>query len=215
MAKLRRDCSDKRTGVTLSVALASVLCALADPGAAATRRDPDWPCQQIKVPTISVAAVWSGPSLEGLGSWSADEEVADLVARLAARRTPLDEAQKRIDAFSEKAGSEKRSRLLLLFAGVFEELNKQREEVIGGLARVAHRQTDSANEIRAENHDFLELRSKADTDPAKLKDLGDKLDWDTRIFEDRNRSIGYACEVPVLIEQRIFAIARMIEGKIE
>ena len=142
MAKLRRDCSDKRTGVTLSVALASVLCALADPGAAATRRDPDWPCQQIKVPTISAAAVWSGPSLEGLGPWSADEEVADLVARLAARRTPLDEAQKLIDAFSEKAGAEKRSRLLLLFAGVFEELNKQREEVIGGLARVAHRQTD-------------------------------------------------------------------------
>ena len=102
MAKLRRDCSDRMTGVTLSVALASVLCALADPGAAATRRDPDWPCQQIKVPTISAAAVWSGPSLEGLGSWSADEEVADLVARLAARRTPLDEAQKLIDAFSRR-----------------------------------------------------------------------------------------------------------------
>jgi hypothetical protein len=215
MAKLRRDCSDKRTGVTLSVALASVLCALADPGAAATRRDPDWPCQQIKVPTISAAAVWSGPSLEGLQPWSADQEIADLVERLAARRTSLEEAQKLINGFGDKAGAEKRSRLLLVFAGVFEELNKQREEVIGGLARVAHRQAASADQIRAENHDFLELRDKADSDPNKLKELSDKLDWDTRIFEDRNRSIGFACDVPVLIEQRLFAIARMIEGKME
>ena len=66
-----------------------------------------------------------------------------------------------------------------------------------------------------ENHDFLELRDKADSDPNKLKELSDKLDWDTRIFEDRNRSIGFACEVPVLIEQRLFAIARMIEPKME
>ena len=69
-------------------------------------------------------------------------EIAGLVERLAARRTSLEEAQKLIDSFTEKAGAEKRSRLLLVFAGVFEELNKQREEVIGGLARVAHRQAD-------------------------------------------------------------------------
>ena len=47
--------------------------------------------------------------------------------------------------------------------------------------------------------DFLELRDKADSDSNKLKELSDKLDWDTRIFEDRNRSIGFACEVPTLI----------------
>jgi hypothetical protein len=198
-----------------AIALALVFSAVASAGTAATRRDPDWPCQQIKVPTISAAAVWSGPSLEGLQPWRDNQEVTDLVERLAARRTSLDEAQKLIDAFSDKAGPEKRARLLLVFAGVFEELNKQREEVIGGLARVAHRQTQSADQIRAENHDFLELRDKPEGDSNKLKELGDKLDWETRIFEDRNRSISFACEVPVLIEQRLFAIARMIEAKME
>lgn len=197
------------------LALALAFCAIASASTAATRRDPEWPCQQIKVPTISAAAVWSGPSLEGLKPWREDQDVADLVERLAARRTSLEEAQKLIDGFSDKAGPEKRARLVLVFAGVFEELNKQREEVIGGLARVAHRQTQSADQIRAENHDFLDLRDKPDNDPNKLKELGDKLDWDTRIFEDRNRSISFACEVPVLIEQRLFAIARMIEGKME
>ncbi|MGC1576991.1 MAG: hypothetical protein WA813_12875 [Beijerinckiaceae bacterium] len=215
MRKSRAEGSTPNAATTVALATALAFCTVASPGTAATRRDPDWPCQQIKVPTISAAAVWSGPALEGLKPWREDQDVADLVERLAARRTSLEEAQKLIDGFSDKAGAEKRSRLLLVFAGVFEELNKQREEVIGGLARVAHRQAASADQIRAENHDFLELRGKADSDPNELKELSDKLDWDTRIFEDRNRSIGFACEVPVLIEQRLFAIARMIEPKLE
>ena len=41
------------------------------------------------------------------------------------------------------------------------------------------------------------------------------MTWDTRIFEERRKTIGYACEVPVLIEQRLFALARMIEQSIE
>jgi hypothetical protein len=36
-----------------------------------------------------------------------------------------------------------------------------------------------------------------------------------RLFEERRRSIGFACEVPTLIEQRVFAIARMIEAKLD
>ena len=31
---------------------------------AADPRYPDWPCAQAKVPEISLAAVWDGPSLE-------------------------------------------------------------------------------------------------------------------------------------------------------
>ena len=183
---------------------------------AAARYDPDWPCQQIKVPTISLPAVWSGPSIEGLsGKWTDDSEIAELVARLAARRTPLEEAQRLIEAFSDKAGTDKRSRLLLLFAGVFEELNRQRDEVMGGLTRVAHRQAKFADEIRAENHDFLELRAKPDGDQAKLNELNEKITWDLRVYDDRQRSIGYACDVPTVIEQRLFAIGRMIEAKLD
>ena len=32
---------------------------------AADPRFPDWPCNQIKVPEISVTAVWAGPSIDG------------------------------------------------------------------------------------------------------------------------------------------------------
>ena len=45
--------------------------------------DPAWPCQQIKVPEVSVAAVWAGPPVDAyLGTWSKDPDVADLADRL-------------------------------------------------------------------------------------------------------------------------------------
>ena len=215
MGKLRKAPGHRRAA---AIALLAILaCPLPAQRIEAARYNPDWPCQQIKVPTVSLPAVWSGPSIDGLSSeWSSNPDVADLVAKLAARRTPLDEARKLIDAFSDKAtGDERRSRLLLAFAGVFDELNRQRDEVMSGLTRFSHRQAAFADRIREENHGFLDLRDKADADPAKLKELSDQLDWDMRIYDDRQRSIGFACEVPTLIEQRLFAIAKMIEAKLD
>jgi hypothetical protein len=79
-----------------SVAMAvAVELALRGTSLAADPRFPDWPCSQIKVPEISVAAVWAGPSIDDVGNaWEEDATMKDLVARLAARRTPLDDAQK-------------------------------------------------------------------------------------------------------------------------
>jgi hypothetical protein len=186
------------------------------PVLAAPGNDPTWPCQQVKVPTISLAAIWSGPAIDGLsGKWNDDPELADLVAKLAARRTPVDQAQVLLDAFSAKAGADRRLRLLTVFAGVFDELGRQRDQVMDGLARAARRQVEFAQKIRAENHDFLDLRDKPDADQAKLKEMSDQIEWDMRVFDDRRKSISYACEVPTLIEQRLFAIARMIEAKLE
>jgi hypothetical protein len=70
---------------------------LAGHRARADPRFPDWPCNQVRVPEISVAAVWAGPSIDDVGNaWEDDATIKDLVARLAAQRTPLDDAQKAI-----------------------------------------------------------------------------------------------------------------------
>ena len=52
-----------------SLAMAAAM-GLALPGMslAADPRFPDWPCNQIKVPEISVAAVWAGPSIDDVGN---------------------------------------------------------------------------------------------------------------------------------------------------
>ena len=82
-----------RTMVCLLLAVAGSpeLCFAADP------RYPDWPCAQAKVPDLSLAAVWAGPPLDDVADkWKNDAKVSALLPRLAARRTPLDEAWQRI-----------------------------------------------------------------------------------------------------------------------
>ena len=84
----------KRWTVVMAVGIELVLRGMA---LAADPRFPDWPCNQVKVPEISVAAVWAGRAIDDVGNaWEEDAALKDLVARLAARRTPLPEAQKAI-----------------------------------------------------------------------------------------------------------------------
>src|SRR6202035_4021089 len=92
-----------RFGVALSTGnsafyVAVVLAAcLAQPAFALDPRYPDWPCQQLKVPGISVASVWTGPSIEGIDKVEpADPRQPEIVARLAARCTPMEDARKLI-----------------------------------------------------------------------------------------------------------------------
>ena len=47
------------------VAVALAAC-LAQSAFALDPRYPDWPCQQLKVPGISIASVWTGPSIEAI-----------------------------------------------------------------------------------------------------------------------------------------------------
>ncbi len=70
------------------------------PALGADPRYPDWPCVQAKVPEISAAAVWAGPPLDDADkAWESDQRVRDLVARLAPRRVPIDDAKKIIAEF--------------------------------------------------------------------------------------------------------------------
>src|SRR5580658_1154949 len=88
--------------VPLAVIASTQLCAAADP------RYPDWPCAQAKVPEISLAAVWAGPPLgDAETKWKNDPKVSALVEKVAARRTPLDDAQKAIVEFLAARGTDK------------------------------------------------------------------------------------------------------------
>ena len=97
-----------RSSVAMAVAIELALRGIA---LAADPRFPDWPCNQVKVPEISVAAVWAGPSIDDVGNaWEDDATIKDLVARLAARRTPLDDAQKAISDLVTGAEAERQKR---------------------------------------------------------------------------------------------------------
>jgi hypothetical protein len=183
---------------------------------AADPRYPDWPCGQAKVPEISVAAVWAGPPLgDAVNKWKDDAKVSALVPKLAARRTPLDEAQKGIAEFLVGSAPEKAERGKLLFAGLFDTLNAQRSSVMNGLERVTRKQREAAEKIRSDTMALQSLQDAPTKDQAKIEELGNQLVWETRIFDDRRQVIKFVCEVPTVIDQRLFALARDIQQEIE
>jgi hypothetical protein len=182
---------------------------------AANPRYPDWPCAQAKVPEISLPAVWSGPPLDDIkDQWKDDPKVSALVTKLAARRTPLDEAEKHIREFLGGA-SDKVAAAKLLFAGLFGTLAAQRSSVMNGLERVMRKQRDAAEKIRTDTIALQALQSASPPDQPKIDELSNQVFWETRIFEDRRRVVKYVCEVPTAIEQRLFALGRAIQQEIE
>jgi hypothetical protein len=192
-----------------------VLVGLALPARGADPRNPDWPCQQVKVPEISLAAVWAGPPLgDAPRRWESDPQVKDLVARLAARRTPLEQAQKMAADFLSTSDA-KQDKAKLVFAGLFDTLNRVRSEVIEGIERYTRRQREVAERIRAETLKLRELQDAADAQQNKVDELAEKVQWDTRAFEERRRTIGYVCEVPTNIDRRLFALGRTIQEALE
>jgi hypothetical protein len=187
-----------------------------EPSRAADPRYPDWPCAQAKVPEISLTAVWAGPPLDDAANkWKDDATVSALVPRLAARRTPLDQAQKAITEFLASSSADKAERGKLLFAGLFDALNAQRSSVMSGLERVTRKQREAADKIRSDTLALQALQDAPTKDQAKIDELGNQLVWETRIFEDRRRVIKFVCEVPTAIDQRLFALGRVIQQEME
>ena len=196
-------------------ALAATLAG-AVPVLAADPRYPDWPCNQIKVPELSAAAVWAGPPIDDVGdAWENDQQIKDLVARVAARRMPLEDAEKAVTGFLATATADKQARAKLLFAGLFATLNHERSVVMDGIERFSHRQQGVAERIKSEAQQMRALQDTPNRDEAKVDELTNAINWDTRLFEDQRRTIGYVCEVPTIIERRLGALARAIQQSLE
>ncbi len=203
-----------------ALAIAALIAALPAARASADESKPnddgkDWPCHQILVEKISLPAVWSGPAIDDI-DWRGDAATADLVALLAARKTPMDAADKAIQSFAAAAGADKTKKLTALFAGLFDTLNTERTDIIDGLTRFGRKQKALAAKIRAEN---AELQKSPDaTSPqgvAPDNPLSQKLELDLRAFDEGRKSISFVCEAPTAVEQRLFALARSIQGNMD
>ncbi len=194
----------------LSLCLAFILMSGQGVFAAATN---DWPCVQRKVPQISLSAVWTaevpGPEATALKT---DKEISDLVSLLAARRFPLEEASKQVREFAGKAGDQKKLKLEAAFAALFDTLNGERSDVISGIERYGKKQLQFAEKLRIAQEALAAKRADANADPTEVQDMTDQINWDTRIFEERRKSLTYVCEVPVIIEQRLYGLAKTIQS---
>lgn len=207
----RRDVALSRPVVSTLLTLA-IVAGSARPALATDPRYPDWPCQQLKVPEISIASVWAGPPLDPADTAKPmDEKETDLVARLAARRTPMDEARKLIADYVVGTSAEREQKGKSLFRALYSTLNGQRDEVMSGIERFSRKEKGMADDIRAQAEKLRAMQDQA-TDPDKTQQLASQLAWQTRIFEDRRKSTSYVCDVPVIIEKRLFELGGAIQS---
>jgi hypothetical protein len=188
------------------------LLALAPLPAMAAGEDPDWPCVQRLVPELAMGQMWPGPPPEG--SWQADPEIAGLALELARRETPVGTAAERAAAFAATLPAERRGpRLALLFQGTLEIINGERSRLLDAIKRYARGQRALAERITAAGSALEGLPPGPDVvPPPELAPIKEMRDWDIRIFEDRQRSLTYLCDQPVMLEQRAFALGRALQG---
>ena len=195
-------------GLVMLAAPAVVAAATSEPAST-------WPCIQRKVPELSLGGIWQRADLaDGAAKLSTDPAVQTLAEKLAARRTAMDEAASNIKAFAKTAGAESDLMLQALFLALFDRMRGERSQVMVGIERYGRHQLDLAAKVKAEQHEIDRMRGDPKADQAKLATADDELKWNLRVFDERQKSLSFVCEVPTIIERRLFALARQIEREL-
>ncbi|MGI9421343.1 MAG: hypothetical protein ACR2RA_26235 [Geminicoccaceae bacterium] len=197
------------------LALAVVVLAMSSGkvDAQATPADPDWPCVQRLLPEIAGGMVWAGPPLDDAAPPGDDRTFGELAKELAARRVPIEDAEKQIADYAGTLGDQgKTDTLTALFKATLEIINDDRTSIIAGIKKFSRGQRTLAAKINARNE---EIQAMDRSDILKHDAAVAERDWDVRIFEDRRQSLTYLCEQPVLLEQRAFALARTLADHLE
>lgn len=161
--------------------------------------------------------MWDGPSIEGINDWYNDERSRKLIPYIANRGVPIEDAEKAIEKFAAEKDEKTRDRALtVIFAGVFDNTNRLRKRVMRGIERYQARQDDRSKQLEKQSTQLVEIRRDAGKDPeanAKAVEAEKRYDWDARVFQERQQNVTLACEIPVLIEQRAYALAQAIRAQ--
>ncbi len=177
-------------------------------GAAGPPGDPDWPCAQRLVPRLTAATIWGGH--DATGDWRVDPEVAAVVAAVAPRSVSAQDGARQVERLvAALPPGERPTRAALLFAGLVDETNGQRAQVIDRLRATARRQralTELTSKITAE------LRAlPADAPSAQREEVTSRRAFLIREYEDIERTVRYACEVPVRMEAKLGVLAQALQ----
>ncbi len=195
------------------LAVAGLSTMLTIPPLAAQESDEQfWPCIQRKVPHLSLPQIWNGPELPSSAeNWQDNPEVSALVTEVAARRVPLEEAQQRIRDFAAGlSGEAQKEHLLMLVQGLFDHMDRERADVMDGIERYTRGQVAMADALRQETAAVDTLRRNPDSDPDEVARRVQELEFQTRVFQERAESLTYVCEVPAVIESRLYQLANTV-----
>ena len=189
--------------------VAAVLIGTALP-AAAFQPTADWPCIQGRQSQLTLGQMWTGPAPDAASAELAkSSDIAAVADRIVQRRMKIEDAEAEIATFAQTHDA---AALTALMEASFERINKLRGQLIEGISRYGHKQVALAARVeeRRERMATLEAAAKPDFDAIDAEEKA--LDWDQRVFTERQQSLTYVCETPVILEQRLFALGRAIEA---
>lgn len=171
----------------------------------------DWPCIQPLVPRISPAQVWSGP-IPDPAKLAKAHDVDRLAVKIAARRLPVEEADKLVGDFAKEQKPDMvNEKLSLLFGRTLQIINSDRASIIAGLERFTKGQRQLSERIRKNQAKLQEDKPTGE----EGKSLAEAVKWDTRLFTERQNTLTYLCEQPVILEHRAFALGQAIGSRLE
>lgn len=194
------------------VVLALLLTVVRPAAAAIPGQNPDWPCQQRFVPALTAGTFWNGPLPAG-PDWHANPRVAALVAETAPRDVPRDEARAKLAAFVKRLNpAEKRTLPPLLFVGIVDETNRQRGAIIESIEDLTRRQRELGDLVAKIAAELQAIPPDAQGDAASRRvEIVQRRDFVIRSFEETQRTMRYACEVPVELEARLGDDAKALQ----
>jgi hypothetical protein len=178
--------------------------------AAPPTQDPDWPCVQRLVPMLSAGSYWNGNPPAANDDWHSHKAVAALVEEVAPRDAPADQGAAKLRAFAASLPPQERSTTLpLVFAGLVDETNRQRSEIIDSLRALSRRQRALGDIVARVTAELRALPADAAAD--KRAEVVQRRDFLIRQFEEINRTTRYACEVPVQLGARLGTFAQALQ----
>lgn len=198
---------------SVPLALALLLSAVRPAEAAIPGQNPDWPCQQRFVPALTAGTFWNGPLPTG-PDWRANPRIAALVAETAPREVPREEAHAKLAAFVKRLKpAEKRSLPPLLFIGIVDETNRQRGAIMENIEDLTRRQRELGDLVAKIAAELQAIPPDAEGEAADRRvEIVQRRDFVIRGFEETQRTMRYACEVPVDLEARLGDYAKALQA---
>ena len=167
----------------------------------------DWPCVQRFVPSLT-AGMFRNEAV-GPRDWHGDPQVVSLVQSVAPRNVPVELGEGKIAAFMSNLPAKDRATAAgEVFAGLVDETNRERADIISSLRALARRELGMSDVIARVTEDLRNLPQNADD--ATRDEVKQRRNLLIRQFEETERTVRYACEVPVSMEARLGRFSRAL-----
>jgi hypothetical protein len=173
-------------------------------------QDPDWPCAQGLVSTLTPGSYWNGTIPQNTG-WRDDDKIFPLVTAIVDRDTTDADALHQLTLYADSITAIQRaSAYPMLFSAIVDETNDERTLLVNRIQQLGLRQRRMGDAVAKISTQVDRLPA---TDP-RYSDLVGARDFDVRAFQETQHTMRYACEAPAAMERRLGVFARLLQGKL-